>query len=512
MVHKELSSKKIALILAGLMTGLFLSALDSTIVGTAMKSIVDDLKDIQSYSWPFTIYMLASTAAIPVFGGLADIYGRKPILLTGITIFLSGSLLCGTSQSMLQLIIFRGLQGIGGGILVSSVFTVVADLFEPAKRGKYMGIVTSMYGLASITGPLLGGLITDNLSWRWVFYVNIPVGLAAIVIILSAMPNFKSGNERNSVDFPGTFVLMLILVPMLLAFSLAGSDYSWGSFQIIGMFAFATVMLPLFIYVESRASNPIVPLALFKNRAIGISFLIGFLTNALMFAAIMYIPYYVQGILGSTATTSGAVTTPMMLGLLLASNVAGLLISKFNKCKVLTISAFVLMTVGAALLSTLGIASRYYEVIVFMVIFGLGIGINMPVANITAQNAAPREQVGAVTSVVQFFRNTGGTVGSAIYGAIMTRSMNQGFLKLDLSQVPDNVKNLLQNPRIITDVQAVNQIKAHVPQAYLSYFDDILLKAKTVLSGSIHDVFLFCMFVAAAGIIIAFFFKEVRSV
>ncbi len=224
---KTLSKNQTALILAGLMASLLLSALDSTIVGTAMKKIVNDLQGMEYYAWPFTIYMLCSTVITPISGGLADVFGRKPVFVTGIMVFLLGSALSGTSQNMMQLIIFRGIQGIGGGVLITSVFTVVADLFPPNKRGKYMGIITSMYGLASIIGPLLGGLITDNLGWRWIFYINVPIGILAVSIIAVVMPNFKAEGQRKPIDYPGTIAIILALVPMLLAFAWAGNTYSW---------------------------------------------------------------------------------------------------------------------------------------------------------------------------------------------------------------------------------------------------------------------------------------------
>ncbi len=508
MENKQLNKTKIVLIMLGLMASLLMSALDSTIVSTAMKKIVDDLKGIQSYAWPFTIYMLCSTIAIPVFGGLSDIFGRKYIFLSGIVTFLAGSALCGTSQNMLQLIIYRGLQGIGGGIIVSSVFTIVADLFEAKKRGKYMGIVTSVFGLASVVGPLIGGFLTDNLGWRWIFYINVPIGIAAIILIFVNMPNFKVAGVRKSIDIKGIVSLTLALIPMLLAFSWAGKDYAWSSAEIISLLAFSVLMLMAFVLIELKAVNPIIPLVLFKNRTINISVLIAFLSNALMFAAIMFLPYFVQGVLGSSASASGAITTPMMLALLLTSNVTGILVSKKSKSKGFIILAFVLMSLGTWLLSTMAVATPYYKVIVFMVILGLGIGITMPIANIAAQNAAPREQLASVTSVVQFFRNIGGTIGSAIYGTIMATSMNSGLSKLDLSRVPDNVRVLLKNPQIITDTQAMSQIKAHVPNEYMDYFNGIFNKLKIILSDSIHDVFFFCIFVAAAGIIISFLFKE----
>lgn len=508
MKTKNLSTTKITLILIGLMASLLLSALDSTIVGTAMKKMVNDLQGMEYYAWPFTIYMLCATIITPVSGGLADIFGRKPIFIVGILTFLTGSALCGMSQSMIQLIVFRGIQGIGGGILVTSVFTVVADLFPPAKRGKYMGMVASMYGLSSIIGPLLGGLIIDNLSWRWIFYINIPVGIFAVAIIAFIMPNFKSEGRKNSVDYTGTFAMILALVPMLLAFSWGGKNYSWLSVQIIGMFLFSFIMLAIFVYCESKAQNPIIPLSFFRDRSISVTLVVAFLTNGIMFASIMYIPYFAQGIIGTSATTSGSITMPMMLGLLLASSSTGVLISKTGKSKIFVFAAFALMTIGTGLLSTMSADTPYFKVIFYMIVLGLGIGINMPIANTNIQNSVPQRQIGAATSTVQFFRNIGSTIGSAIYGTIMTAAMNTGFSKLDLSNIPSNVQEQLKNPQVITNSESVKQIVEHIPAQYSSFLNTALEGAKKVLSNSIHEIFLFCMFVAIGGFVLTIIFKD----
>ena len=508
MKTKNLSKAGISLILVGLMASLLLSALDSTIVSTAMKKIVNDLQGMEYYAWPFTIYMLCSTVITPISGGIADIFGRKPIILIGILTFLIGSVLCGISQSMMQLIIFRGIQGIGGGIIITSVFTVVADLFPPEKRGKYMGIVTSVYGLSSIIGPLLGGLIIDHLSWRWIFYINVPVGILAIAIIAFVMPNFKTEGQKKSVDYSGTIAIILALVPMLLAFSWAGKNYSWLSVQIIGMFVFSLVMLAIFVFFESKSQNPIIPLSFFRNRGINVTLFVAFLTNGIMFAAIMYIPYFAQGILGTTATTSGTITMPMMIGSLFASALTGVLTSKYGKHKVFVFFAFIFMAVGTGLLSTMSAGTPNINVILYMIILGLGIGINMPIANTNVQNSVPPMQIGSATSTVQFFRNIGCTIGSAIYGTIMITAMNTGFSKLDFSNVPDKVQDLLKNPQIITNSDSVKQIMQQVPTEYSISFGIALEQAKNVLSNSIHEIFLFCMFAAIGGIVLTIFFKD----
>jgi EmrB/QacA subfamily drug resistance transporter len=508
-LNKEnITGARLALIIAALMASLLLAALDSTIVSTAMKTIVGELQGTELYAWPFTIYMLCSTVIIPISGGLADIFGRKPIFLIGIFTFLLGSVLCGLSQSMIWLILARGVQGIGGGILSTSVFTVVADLFPPQLRGKYMGIVTSVFGLSSIIGPLLGGLITDYLNWRWIFYVNIPVGAVAVLLILLFMPNFKAEGRRGKIDFPGTVVLILALVPMLLAFSLAGEAYGWASPQIIGMLVFSAVMVALFILVELKSQNPIIPMSFFKDRSIWITLLTAFMSNAVMYAAIIYIPYFIQGILGTSATASGAVTVPMTIALMITANVVGVLVTKSSKpFKPLMLIAFVLGTVACILLSTLNAESSYASVIVYMVILGAGLGVTMPVTNANVQNAAPVEQLSSATGATQFFRSIGSTIISAIYGTIMTGAIAKGFMTLDLLGVPESIGALLVKPQVITDTETLGQLVAQAPPETTAAVTAAVASAKNVLLSGISSVFLCAAVVCAAGIALSLFFK-----
>lgn len=508
MNKNNLHGARLALIIIALMASLLLAALDSTIVSTAMKTIVNELDGVKYYAWPFTIYMLCSTVIIPISGGLADIFGRKPTFMVGILVFLLGSVLCGLSQNMIWLILARGVQGLGGGTLMTSVFTVVADIFPPQKRGKYMGIVTSVFGLASIIGPLVGGLITDLLNWRWIFYINIPIGAVAILLVILFMPNFKTEGRKSKIDIPGTIFIVLALVPMLLALSFAGSTYAWASPQIIGMFVLSAAMFVLFVVAESKVQNPIIPMSFFKERAIWITLIIAFLSSVIMFAAIVYIPYFVQGVLGTSATTSGAVTIPMTVALMLTSNLIGIFATeKSTLFRFFTILAFVLSAVGAILLSFLTVNSSYMMVIIYMVVLGLGIGITMPITNINVQNAAPIEQLAAATGTTQFFRTIGATIGSAIFGAIMTSSMARGFTSLDLTGVPTGIQSSLRNPQVITDSGALAGIIAQTPAEQTEAVTTAITGAKNVLLSGIHNVFIFCAVIAVAGIIISIFFK-----
>jgi EmrB/QacA subfamily drug resistance transporter len=499
---------RLVLIIVSLSVSLFLAALDSTIVSTAMKTIVGELQGMEHYAWPFTIYMLCQTVIIPISGGLADIFGRKPVFLIGIFTFLAGSALCGVAHSMTWLILFRGIQGLGSGVLTTSVFTIVADLFPPQQRGKYMGIVTSVFGLSSIIGPLIGGLITDNLSWRWNFYINVPIGAVAVLLILLFMPSFKTTGRKSRIDIPGTVFIVLTLVPMLLAFSFAGSTYAWGSPEIIGLLAFTAVMLVVFVLVEGKSPNPIIPMTFFRERTMSVTLITGFLSSAVMYAAIIYIPYFIQGILGTSATTGGAVTVPMTIALMATSNIIGFFAShKNNLFRPLMVLAFICAAAACFLLSTLSPGSSYLSVIIYMVILGGGLGVTMPIVGSNAQNAAPIEQLAAATGTAQFFRTIGSTVGSAIFGTIMTSSMASGFRALDLSRVPEAVQASLRNPQVITNSSALNQIVSQVPPDKTTVVQEAVLGAKNVLMSGISHVFLFAVGIAAVGIVLSIFFK-----
>lgn len=393
-------------------------------------------------------------------------------------------------------------------MIVSCVFIIVADLFPPQKRGKYTGIVTSMYGLSSIVGPLAGGFVTDHFGWRYVFYMNIPIGLLAFALLFFTMPSFLPFKEKKSADYLGILLTILTLVPFLLLLSMGGENFAWISISSLIMLLVSVVMFAFFLIWEKKVENPMIPLSFFKDRAITISFLIAFFSQILMFAAIMYLPYFVQGIIGSTATVSGLVTVPMMLGLLVASNLSGNLVSKIGRAKWFALGAFFIMGIGAYLLSGMNLTTTNAQVVVFMIVIGFGVGMSMPIANVNAQNAAERQQIGAVTSSVMFFRNMGGTVGSAIMGAIMSASLKKGFLTIHAKYLPQNVRTLLTNPQIISNADTIKKIRSHVPTAYISYFDTTYQKSKEVLALSIQHVFFFGIAVAFVGLMFSMFLRE----
>ena len=509
MHSSELSKKRIGFIIFGLMLSVLLAALDSTIVGTAMPKVINDLQGMEYYAWPFTAYMLCSTIGIPIFGKLADIYGRKPIFFIGIILFLVSSAFSGLSQSMTQLIVFRGLQGIGGGILMSSSLQVVGEIFPPSERGKYMGLVMSAFGLASIFGPTLGGFITDNLNWRWVFYVNLPVGLLTMIVMFYALPYKKLGGAKRAIDYLGALTLIIALVPMLLAFSWAGKHHAWLSPQILGMLGFSLILLIVFTMVESKASEPIIPLSLFRNSIFVTSILAGFLSNALMFSTVVYIPLFVQGVIGASATSSGMVTTPMMLSQVITGIITGQIISRTGKYKSLAVLSFIITIGGMVLLSRMGVGTTNSWIVLSMIVTGIGIGITMPVFSISVQNAFPLNQLGVATSGLMFFRNIGGTIGTAVFGSVMISSMTHGLSNLDLSRFPAQMKGLIQNPQRLTNPDTINAIKSQISPDLLPSFNSLMTQVKTVLASSIHDVFFVGIFIAVAGFITILFLKEI---
>src|SRR6202165_3961190 len=349
-----LPRRDLILTVGGLMMGLLLAALDQTIVGTAMPRIVAELHGFEHHAWVPTAYLLTSTAVVPISGKLSDLYGRKMFLIGSSGMFVLTSALCGLSQDMTQLIIFRGLQGLAGGVLTSTVFTVISQIFPPAERGRIQGVFSGIFGLASIVGPLLGGYLTDNLSWRWVFYVNLPVGLIAIAVLWFSFPNVRPVIRERRIDFLGAATLVAGVVPLLLALSWGGNDYPWTSPVIVGLFTIATIMLIIFILVERRAPEPIIPLSLFTNSVVTTSVLALTLMAVRMFGTILFIPLFIQGVIGTNATQSGTVLMPMMIVNIVSSIVGGQVISKTGRYKPVGLFGLSVMTIGLFLLRVMG--------------------------------------------------------------------------------------------------------------------------------------------------------------
>ncbi|AET69251.1 drug resistance transporter, EmrB/QacA subfamily [Desulfosporosinus orientis DSM 765] len=426
MGFQNLSSQRIRFIIIGLMLSSLLSAVDSTIVGTAMPKVVNDLQGMNHYTWPFTAYMLTSTISIPIFGKLADLFGRKPIYFIGVITFILSSALCGAANNMLQLILFRGLQGIGGGVLISGSMQIVGELFPVKERGKYMGIISSVFGFASLMGPTVGGVIADNFSWRWIFYINLPLGILAMIIMFWALP-YQRSHQHRKIDYAGGLALIFALVPLLLAFLWAGKDYAWRSAPIISLLVVAGIMIGTFIILEGKAVEPVVPLSMFKNSIFLVSVLAAFLSSILLFTVVIYVPLFVQGVLGANATSSGVIITPMNISQVVTGIITGQIIAKTGKYKGLAVFGFVVTTAGIGYLSGLGPGTSDFQMVILLILLGLGAGTIMPALSISVQNVFPQDQIGVVSAGLQFFRNLGGTLGTAVLGTVMAAGVKNGL-------------------------------------------------------------------------------------
>ncbi len=500
------------------MLAMFLGALDQTIVGTAMPRIISDLGGFSQYTWITTAYIITSAVTVPITGKLTDIYGRKYFYLGGLIIFLLGSVLCGISQTMSQIIIFRGLQGIGAGVIMANAFTVIGDLFPPAVRGKYQGFMSAVFGISSIVGPTLGGYITDSLSWHWVFFVNLPLGLIVIVLFIFFFPNFRPDNLKHSIDYAGVVLLILGVVPLMLALSWGGVEYEWGSPQIISMFIFSVLALSIFLWVEYRSKEPIVPLSIFKDPIVSISSLMIFLTAVGMFGSIVFIPLFFQGVLGASATSSGNFVTPMMLGTVFGSTISGQVLSRAGgHYRLQGAVGLALMAFGMWLLSGLTVATTNGIAVRNMVITGIGLGITMPLYMLAVQNTVPYNILGAATSATAFFRSIGGSVGLAVFGSVMnnrfaaelTTRLPADFIKLVPSQ---QLTTLMHNPEALMNPEALSQLQqiiSNLGEQGVTMLQQVMQALRESLALSISHVFLYALFAIALAFVINLFLREI---
>ncbi|MHB1420341.1 MAG: MFS transporter [Bacillota bacterium] len=413
---------------------------------------------------------------------------------------------------MTQLIIFRGLQGLGAGSMMAIAIAIIGDIFPPAQRGRYQGMMGGVFGISSVIGPSLGGYLTDQLNWRWVFFVNLPVAIIAIGILAASMPRVRV-TIRRAVDYLGVSTLLLATVPMLLAFSWAGTEYAWGSAQIITLLGVSAVSLVLFILVERRAQEPILPMDLFKNSIFTVSNLVVFFTGAAMFGSIMFIPLFMQGVIGLSATNSGMLLTPMMLSIVAGSVISGQLMTRTGKYKWLTVFAIALMALGMLLFSQMNESTTHAQVIRDMIIVGIGLGVTFPVFMITVQNSVPYSQLGVVSAAVQFFRSIGGTIGVAVFGTFLSLKMQHEIKSIIPPQVrqmlPADQLKTISDPQALFNPDTLSKIKSSLPPDVAPLFEKIISGFRHALVVSIHDVFLASFVAVLVSLVIVFFLKEI---
>jgi EmrB/QacA subfamily drug resistance transporter len=493
---KNVTTRQWSTILAvgGLALALLLVAMDQTIVATALPRIAADLHGFSLYSWVTTAYLLAETAIIPIASKLGDLFGRKWVMITGVAVFIGCSALCGLAPNMMWLVIFRGLQGLGGGSIFSTVFTLVADIFpNPLRRARYQGLFGGVFAVASVIAPFVGGILTDTLSWRAIFYVNLPLGLLALAVLPHVLP-MSERVKHAPIDFLGAVTSVITIVSLLLALTFVGNGASWTSAQVVIGLAVAAVGLALFIPIEMRAAEPIVPMRLLRNRTLltvtGVLFLFG----AAMFGVTIYIPLFVQAVLGQSATSSGTILLPLVLTMSLMSIVTGLLVGRLGSLRTWIISGMVLFTVGAFFMSRLGVGTSYVLISVYLFIIGIGLGMTLPSATLAVQTDVDQKDLGSATSMTQFIRSIGSTVGTAVIAWLVTSNYSRNLVTHAPKGTPSSLLTLLASPNALTSASSQAALKAAARAAHATNLvESLLAAARTALSAGIHDGMLFVL-------------------
>jgi EmrB/QacA subfamily drug resistance transporter len=489
-----LTHQQIVVVMFGVMAGMLLAALDQGIVGTALPRIVSDLGGLDKLSWVVTAYLLTSTAVTPLWGKISDLYGRRVIFQTAIVIFLIGSALCGLSQNMPELILFRAMQGIGGGGLFSIALAIIGDVIPPRERGRYQGYFGAVFGVSSVAGPLLGGWFTDGPGWRWIFYINLPVGIAALVVTTIAlkMPVMR---REHRIDYLGAAVIVAAVTALLLYLNWAGGAYGWTTPGPLALVVAFVALSVAFVFIEARTDEPIIPLRLFRNQIFSVGNTFGFLAGVAMFGGIIFLPLYFQGVMGMSPTRSGLAMLPMILGLLITSMGSGQLITKTGKYKIFPIIGSVVLIPALILLGRLGVDTPYWQVAFDAFLFGAGLGFSMQTISTAVQNAVSYRDIGTATSATTFFRQIGAAIGAAIFGAVFSSRLTQ-HLAEQLAGAPGGVP--AGAPIDANNIQAIQRLGEPVKHIVLTAF-----------ARSLDDVFLASIPAIVVALIVAFFLKEV---
>ena len=496
------------------MLTLFIGALDQTVVSTALPKIVADLEGFSLISWLFTSYLLTSTVIVPLIGKLGDLYGRRLFLVGGVLIFIVASGACGAAPTMGSLIAFRAVQGLGGGIIFASVFATLGDAFSPMERGKYVGLFTGTFSLASLLGPTLGGLLTDGYGWRMIFYINIPIGLIAMPAIWFNLPA-KSAQRKVKLDFLGAALLAAATVALLLALVWGGAKFAWGSFEIVGLFGASALGVALFILQEWKHPEPILPLALFKNRIFLLSNLVVFTFGMGVFGSFQYLGTFVQVALGASATTSGIISTPQSAATLVSSIIGGQIISRFGRYKWQTVFGTFLIALAMFLLRTLDVDTPKWHISAFVVILGLGFGLVLPTMSLIVQNAVSPQFIGVATSSSQFFRQIGSVLGVAIFGAVLANSYSDEFAtrfaEADRALVGPAIVTQLEDPTIRLNERQFKLLEQTVTA--LPGGSDVLVRAKAAQGSSIASatrlIYTGAFIACILSIVFAFAIKDI---
>ncbi|HET8986639.1 MAG TPA: MDR family MFS transporter [Trueperaceae bacterium] len=509
----SLDRREKLLAFGGVLTVLFLTSLNLTVVGTALPRIIAELEGFQLYAWAFTAFSLAQTVSLPVYGKLSDLYGRKRVLLFGILLFSASSALGGFAQDMPQLILVRALQGLGGGALTSMSFSAIGDIFTPRERGKYNGFTGAVFGISSVVGPLAGGLITDTLGWRWVFFVNVPIALVAFFVISRFFPG-PTSRAGGRVDMPGTVLLVLAVVPLLLALTFGGVDFAWTSTPMLALFGVSVVMLAGFIVRQRLATDPVLDPKLFADRTFRAANIGGFLTGAAMFGAIIYLPLYIQGVQGASAAASGFALAPLMLGMVASSTLSGLSVSRTGRYKRLILAGLMTMVIAFLLVSTLDVGTAMILTVAFSVLVGLGIGPTNSLFVLAVQNAFPIGKLGTVTSANMFFRQMGGTIGVAVFGAMVAASLTghvRDQLPPALAALPPTVLEEIASPNLLTSPAQLATARGLVEDvAEPGAFDALVDGLRHALASALGKVFLVGAGSAGLAFVAATFLPELE--